>query len=296
MDRLTAWDLGDAELRFSLHSRTLLRFIQRPFILLAVKVLFIGDVVGEPGRRAVRQLLPGLRLRFDFECVIANGENSAHGAGITASTAQELLNAGVDVITSGDHVWDQKESATLLEQEPRCLRPANYPAGVPGQGSFLVQRPGRRPLAVLNLQGRTFIAAHENPFAVARQQVERLRQSTPLILIDFHAEATSEKVAMGWLLDGQVSAVIGTHTHVQTADERILPQGTACLTDAGCTGGQGGVLGREWAPVVHRYLTGLPQRFGICNVDVQLQGCLVEIDDDTGRAISIQRIVERLHS
>ena len=261
-----------------------------------MKLLFIGDVVGEPGRRAVRQLLPRLRSRFDFECVIANGENSAHGAGITSSTAQELLNSGVDVITSGDHVWDQKESATLLEQEPRCLRPANYPAGVPGKGSFLVQRPGRHPLAVLNLQGRTFIAAHDNPFTVARQEVERLRQATPLIFIDFHAEATSEKVAMGWMLDGQVSAVIGTHTHIHTAVERILPNGTACLTDAGCTGGQGGVLGRDWAPVVHRYLTGLPQRFGICDVDIQLQGCMIEIDDKTGRSTSILRVVERLTS
>lgn len=259
-----------------------------------MKVLFIGDVVGEPGRRAVRRLLPILRDRWGFEFVVANGENSAHGAGITASTAQELLTAGVDVITSGDHVWDQKDALALVADEPRCLRPANYPQGVPGRGSFLVPRPGRAPFAVLNLQGRTFIAAHENPFVCALAEVERLRTSTPLILVDFHAEATSEKVALGWLLDGRVSAVIGTHTHIQTADERILPQGTACLTDAGCTGGQGGVLGREWKPVVHRYLTGLPQRFNICESDIQLQGCLLELDEVTGRAVSIQRVVERL--
>ena len=259
-----------------------------------VKVLFIGDVVGQPGRKAVQQLLPGLRTRWELECVVANGENSAHGAGITHSTAQELLNAGVDVITSGDHVWDQKEAAALLEKEPRCLRPLNYPAGVPGNGSFVIARPGRLPFAVINLQGRTFISAHDNPFLAVEAEVARLRKSTPLILVDFHAEATSEKVALGWMLDGQVSAVIGTHTHIQTADERILPNGTACLTDAGCTGGQAGVLGREWAPVVHRYRTGLPQRFGICETDVQLQGCVIDIDDATGRARSIHRVIEKL--
>lgn len=261
-----------------------------------MKLLFIGDVVGEPGRRAVRQLLPGLRLNREVECVVANGENSAHGAGITSSTATELLNAGVDIITSGDHVWDQKEALTLLKDEPRCLRPANYPAGVPGQGTFIMPRPGRKPLAVLNLQGRTFIAAHDNPFLTAKAEVERLRLITPIILVDFHAEATSEKVAMGWMLDGLVTAVIGTHTHIQTADERILPQGTACLTDAGCTGGQGGVLGRDWEPVVHRYLTGMPQRFGICDKDIRMQGCLIDVDEATGRAISIQRISEGLVS
>ncbi len=250
--------------------------------------------MGEPGRRAVRQLLPLLRLRHRIDTVIANGENSAGGAGITPGTAQELFASGVDVITSGDHLWDQKEVTVLLGGEGRFLRPANYPAGVPGNGSCLVAREGLKPLAVLNLQGRTFIAAHDNPFLVAEKLVAELREQTPLIFVDFHAETTSEKIALSWMLDGKVSAVIGTHTHVQTADERILPGGTACLTDAGFTGGHGGVLGREWLPVVERFRTGMPQRFGVCDTDVRLNGCVVNLDEASGKAVSIERISERL--
>ena len=250
--------------------------------------------MGEPGRRAVRQLLPLLRQRHRIDTVIANGENSAGGAGITPGTAQELFASGVDVITSGDHLWDQKEVTVLLSGEGRFLRPANYPAGVPGNGSCLVTREGLKPLAVLNLQGRTFIAAHDNPFLVAEKLVAELREQTPLIFVDFHAETTSEKIALSWMLDGKVSAVIGTHTHVQTADERILPGGTACLTDAGFTGGHGGVLGREWLPVVERFRTGMPQRFGVCDTDVRLNGCVVNLDEASGKAVSIERISERL--
>lgn len=257
-----------------------------------MKLLFIGDIVGEPGRRAVKHLLPGLRARHGLQFVVANGENSAGGAGITINTARDIFAAGVDVITTGDHLWDQKEVGQLLEHEPRFLRPANYPAGVPGRGGAVFRKPGLPPVAVLNLQGRTFMAALENPFTVAASEVARLRQQTPLIFVDFHAEATSEKIALGWFLDGQVSAVVGTHTHVQTADERILPGGTACLSDAGFTGGHGGVLGREWAPVVERFLRQTPQKFGVCETEVRLHGCVLDLDEDTGRTRSIERVNE----
>jgi len=259
-----------------------------------VKLLFIGDVVGHPGRRAVRDLLPALRERLEFSVVIANGENSAGGAGITPATARELFEAGVDVITCGDHLWDQREVAALLTGEPRFLRPANYPAGVPGQGSLILRKPGLSPVGVLNLQGRTFMAPLENPFSVAEAEVAKLRAETPIIFVDFHAEATSEKIALGWFLDGRVSAVVGTHTHVQTADERVLPQGTACLSDAGFTGGQAGVLGREWAPIVERFLRQTPQRFGVCETDVKLHGCVIDVDETTGRARAIERVSEPL--
>jgi metallophosphoesterase (TIGR00282 family) len=257
-----------------------------------VKLLFIGDVVGEPGRRAVRVLLPELRARHGLQVVIANGENSAGGAGITVLTAKELFDAGVDIITCGDHLWDQRDVSNLLQTEPRFLRPANYPAGVLGQGSVVLRKEGLPPVAVLNLQGRTFMAPLENPFTVAAAEVERLRAETPIIFVDFHAEATSEKIALGWFLDGKVSAVVGTHTHVQTADERILPLGTACLSDAGFTGGHAGVLGREWAPIVERFLRQTPQKFGVCERDLKLHGCVIEIDDATGRALSIIRVSE----
>ena len=259
-----------------------------------MKLLFIGDIVGEPGRRAVKRLLPLLRERHGLQFVIANGENSAGGAGITIGTAKDIFESGVDVMTSGDHLWDQREITQLLEHEPRLLRPANYPPGVVGQGSIVIRKPGLPPVGVLDLQGRTFMAPLENPFTVAESEVEKLRAQTPIIFVDIHAEATSEKIALGWFLDGKVSAIVGTHTHVQTADERILPGGTACLTDAGFTGGHGGVLGREWVPVVERYRKQTPQRFGVCETDVKLCGCVVDIDEDTGRARSIVRVNEAL--
>ncbi|HTH50152.1 MAG TPA: TIGR00282 family metallophosphoesterase [Candidatus Limnocylindria bacterium] len=259
-----------------------------------MKLLFIGDIVGEPGRRAVKRLVPVLRERHGLQFVIANGENSAGGAGITTNTARDIFDAGVDVITTGDHLWDQREINQLLEHEPRLLRPANYPAGVVGRGSVVICKPGLPPVAVLDLQGRTFMAPLENPFTVAAAEVEKLRAQTPIIFVDIHAEATSEKIALGWFLDGKVSAVVGTHTHVQTADERILPGGTACLTDAGFTGGHGGVLGREWPPIVERFCQQTPQKFGVCETDVKLHGCVVDIDEDTGKARSIVRVSEPL--
>jgi 2',3'-cyclic-nucleotide 2'-phosphodiesterase len=260
----------------------------------AVKLLFIGDIVGEPGRRAVRQLVPVLRARHGLHVVIANGENSAGGSGITPETAAEIYAAGVDVITTGDHLWDQKDVVQLLNEESRFLRPANYPVGTPGQGSAVVQVTGQQPIGVINVQGRTFMAALENPFAVLKAEVERLRSHARIIFVDVHAEATSEKIALARMVDGQVSAVIGTHTHVQTADEQIFPGGTAFLCDAGFTGPHESVLGREIQPVLKRFITGMPQRFAVAKERVLLQGAVVEIDDVTGEAVSITRVSEPL--
>jgi len=265
---------------------------QRYYSAARVKLLFIGDVVGKPGRRAVKELLPVLRQRFALDVVIANGENSAGGSGITPETAAELFDAGVDVITSGDHLWDQKEVAVLLENEPRFLRPANYPEGVPGRGSNVYNLPGQQPFAVLNLQGRVFMPTLENPFACAQAEVDKLRNQARIIIVDMHAEATSEKIAMARMLDGEVSAVFGTHTHVQTADEQIFPNGTAFLCDAGFTGPHESVLGREIAPIIERFLKNTPQRFNVAKDRILLQGAVVEIDSSTGHALSIQRVSE----
>jgi metallophosphoesterase (TIGR00282 family) len=259
-----------------------------------MRLLFIGDIVGQPGRRAVAELVPELRQAHHLDLVIANGENSAGGSGITARTAEEIFSAGVDVITTGDHIWDQKESLDLVANERRLLRPLNYPAGVPGQGSTVFQMNALPPVGIINLQGRTFMPPLENPFHAALAEVERLRTLAKIIFVDFHAEATSEKVALARMLDGRVSAFIGTHTHVQTADEQIFPGGTAFLCDAGFTGPHESVIGREIDPVVRRFLTGLPQKFEVAKSRVLLQGALVEIDPATGRASSIQRISERL--
>ena len=264
-----------------------------------MKLLFIGDIVGQPGRRAVAELVPKLRQQHALDFVIANGENSAGGSGITPKTAEEMFSAGVNAITSGDHLWDQKEVMELLQNEKRFLRPLNYPSGTPGQGSaiFEVQNPkakGQSPIliGVLNVQGRTFMPPLENPFLLAADEVKRLREQTKIIFVDFHAEATSEKIAFARMLDGQVSAVVGTHTHVQTADEQIFPGGTAYLSDAGFTGPHESVLGREIEPVLKKFLTGMPQRFEVAKDRVLLHGCMIEIDDASGKAMKIQRISE----
>ena len=259
-----------------------------------VKLLFIGDIVGSPGRKAVQRLLPGLRERHGFDVVIANGENAAGGNGITPETAAEIFSAGVDVITTGDHLWDQKEVSELLDAEPRFLRPLNYPPGTPGQGSLVLEREGLPPLGVLNLQGQVFMREMENPFLAAKAEVKKIQSRARVILVDIHAEATSEKIAMARMLDGQVSAVIGTHTHVQTADEQIFPDGTAFLCDAGFTGPHDSVLGREVEPVVERFLTYQPQRFHVAKGRVLLQGAMVEVDGATGRAVSVERVSEPL--
>jgi calcineurin-like phosphoesterase len=277
--------------------------------------------VGQPGRRAVKELVPKLRERHALDFVIANGENSAGGNGITPATSGEIFSAGLDVITSGDHLWDQKEVVELLENEKRFLRPFNYPPGTPGQGSAVFQidlkrwgetpgepsggqprrasaredaRPTSISIAVMNFQGRTFMPPLENPFLLARAEVERLRPQTKIIFVDFHAEATSEKIAFARMLDGQVSAVVGTHTHVQTADEQIFPGGTAYLTDAGFTGPHESVLGREIQPVIERFLTNQPRRFEVAKDRVLLHGAVIEIDDVSGKAVKIQRVSENL--
>ena len=257
--------------------------------------MFIGDIVGSPGRKAVSGLLPGLRARHGLDVVVANGENAAGGNGITPDTAADIYAAGVDVITCGDHLWDQKEVVTLLEDESRFVRPVNYPAGTPGQGSTIFEREGLPPVAVINAQGRTFMRGElENPFRVVADEIKRVASRAPVIIVDFHAEATSEKIAMGRMLDGQASLVVGTHTHVQTADETIFEGGTAFLCDAGFTGPHDGVIGRDWEPVLSRFLTSQPRRMTVAKGNVRLQGVIVEVDGVTGRALSIERVDEPL--
>lgn len=259
-----------------------------------MKILFIGDIVGEPGRKAVETILPRLRAEQALDFVVANGENSAGGNGITPQIAGELFSAGVDVITSGDHLWDQKTVQELLYSEPRFLRPLNYPGNVPGRGAHVYQVRNLPPVGVMNVQGRVFMPPMENPFTTAEAEVNRLREQTKIIFVDFHGEATSEKIAFGRFLDGRVSAVVGTHTHVQTADEQILPNGTGYLSDAGFTGPHDGCLGREIEPVLKKFLTGMPTRFEVARGNVKLHGVLIRVDDESGKATSIQRVSESL--
>jgi len=238
-------------------------------------------------------MLRRLRESRQIDVVVANGENSAGGAGITVNTAAEILQAGVDIITTGDHLWDQKEVTILLQTESRVLRPFNYPPGTIGQGSAIWRGESHLPpVAVLNLQGRTFMPPLENPFLCAKAEVPRLRQVTPVIFVDMHAEATSEKIALARMLDGRVSAVVGTHTHVQTADEQIFPGGTAYLSDAGFTGPHESVLGREIEPIIERFCANTPQKFAVATERILLQGALIEIDPKTGRALRIERVSE----
>jgi len=220
----------------------------------------VGDVHGRPGRRAVARRVPSLRRELGVDFVVANAENSAGGVGLTPQTAGELFAAGVDALTGGNHTWAKREAYGLLDSDPRVVRPANYPPGVPGQGSTVIRR-GGAALAVLNLQGRVFMEPLDDPFRVARAEVDRLRELTPFVLVDFHAEATSEKLALGYFLDGKVTAVVGTHTHVQTADERVLPGGTAYITDVGMTGPRDGVIGMDRDAILQRFLLQLPVRF-----------------------------------
>lgn len=255
-----------------------------------ITILFLGDIVGEPGREAVARFVRTFQKERGADFVVVNGENAAGGRGITSRLAIDLLRCGVAVITTGDHAWDQKDIASYMATEPRLLRPVNYPPGVPGQGSIVLETPKGR-VAVLNLQGRTFMhQLLENPFRVAEEQVEALREETPVILVDFHAETTSEKIAMGRLLDGRVSAVIGTHTHVQTADEKILPGGTAFLCDAGMCGPEHSILGRDPQNIIRRFQDCLPTTFPVARGPVRVCGAVVEVDARTGLAKSIHRI------
>ena len=259
-----------------------------------MRILFIGDIVGEPGRRALKELLPKITKREKIDFIIANGENAAGGSGITPQLVDELLGYGVDVITTGDHIWKRKEILERMSQDARILRPANYPREDPGFGSTVVQSKSGVDVGVINIQGRVFMQAIECPFKVVKSELERIKNKARIIVVDVHAEATSEKMALGWYLDGLVSAVIGTHTHVQTADEKILPQGTAFLTDAGMTGPFDSVIGRKKEQILTRFITQMSVKFEMAEGDIQLHGAIIDIDEKTGKANSIKRVQEKL--
>jgi len=253
-------------------------------------VLFLGDIIGRPGRRALEKFLPGLVQKHKPALIVANGENAAGGSGITEDIGKDLF-MHVDVLTSGNHIWDKKDALPYLEREPRLLRPANYPAVNPGRSSYVFQTADGVKAAVLSLQGRVFMEPIDCPFKRADEEVAALRAATPVIVVDFHAEATSEKQALGWHLDGRVSAVIGTHTHVPTSDERVLPRGTAYITDAGMAGGRNAVIGIAREQALARFLTSRPQRFEPSRDGLFLSGVFVRIDAQTGKALSITREV-----
>ncbi|MCL6636216.1 MAG: TIGR00282 family metallophosphoesterase, partial [Peptococcaceae bacterium] len=255
-----------------------------------MRILMVGDVVGRPGRKAIKENVPDLVRSQQIDLTVVNGENAAGGKGITREIAREILAAGADIITMGNHVWQQKEALTLLVREERIVRPANYPPGVPGNGLAVLKTRSGVPVAVLNLAGRVFMEALDCPFRKADQLLAALAPEVRVILLDFHAEASSEKIAMGWYLDGRVSAVCGTHTHVQTADERILPGGTAYITDVGMTGPVDSIIGVEKEAVLEKFLTGIPRRFEVATGPYQLNAVILDIDENTGRARSIQRV------
>ena len=259
-----------------------------------MKVLLIGDIVGTPGREATKALVPILKAKHRIDFVIANAENVAGGAGVTPKTADDLLGAGADMLTSGQHIWRYREIGPYMDAEPRLLKPANYPPGTPGFGSYIYQARNGVKVGVINLLGRVFmgIDALDDPFRLADKLIEEIRKTTPVIFVDMHAEATSEKIVMGWYLDGRVSAVVGTHTHIQTADERILPKGTAYLTDLGMTGPYDSVIGRKIEPVLDKFLTGMPNKFEVAEGNVKLCGAIVEVDEKTGKALKIERVQE----
>src|SRR6266699_1196498 len=255
-------------------------------------VLFLGDIVGAPGRNAVVARLPELKEKHALDFIIVNGENAAGGRGITGKITIELLRAGASVVTTGDHIWDQKEIIQFLDLEPRLLRTLNYPDGAPGNGSIVLET-AKGKIGVINVQGRTFMQPIlENPFRAVQAAVTKMRQETANIIVDVHGETTSEKIALGRFLDGKVSAVIGTHTHVQTADEQIFPGGTAFMCDAGMCGPVNSIIGRSVEPIVQRFMSNLPAQFPVAAGEVRLRGALIEIDETTGRAVRIARVDE----
>lgn len=259
-----------------------------------MNILFIGDIVGLPGREAVKKLLPVLKKEFRLDFVIANAENAAGGSGITPRVAAELFDSGISVLTSGDHIWKKREILEIINDESRLLRPINFPQGAPGRGSGVFKTNDGQKIAVVNVQGRVFMEALDCPFKTVRQEIESLSKETKIIIVDIHAEATSEKVALGWYLDGLVSAVFGTHTHIQTADEKILPQGSAFISDVGMAGPFDSVIGRKVEDVLERFLTAVPIRFEVASENIQLHGVVVDIDVNTGKAKSIIRIQRKL--
>ena len=255
-----------------------------------MEVLFIGDIIGEPGRKIIRAQLGSMVEAYHPDLIIANGENAAGGFGITSEIADELLFLGIDVLTSGNHVWDKKEIEPYMAKQNRLIRPANYPEGNPGLGSVVIATRSVGDVAVLNLEGRVFMSNLEDPFRIAEREIEKLKKHTSVVIIDFHAEATSEKNALAWYLDGKASAIIGTHTHVQTADERVLPGGTAFITDVGMTGPTDSVIGVKKEQAIARFLYQTPHRFEIPKGPVHLCAVLIKIEEKTGKANSIERI------
>lgn len=260
-----------------------------------MKVLFIGDIIGNAGRKAVSELLNGLIDRNNLDLVIANGENAAGGFGITPQIAEDLFALGIDVITTGNHIWDKKEIIPYIPKQSMLLRPANYPPGVPGFGSVVALAPSGETLGVVNVNGRVFMdALVDCPFRGADKEIEKIKGKTKAILVDIHAEATSEKMAMGWYLDGRVSAVVGTHTHVQTADERVLPKGTAFISDAGMTGPLDSVIGIDKTQAIEKFLTQMPRKLEIPAKDIELNGVIIDIDAESGLSRSISRVKVKL--
>ena len=255
-----------------------------------IRLLFIGDIVGRPGRDLVRLGLRGLVDYHHVDFVIANAENSAAGFGITREIGDQLLDWGVDVMTSGNHIWDKKEALDYIGIEPRLLRPANYPAGAPGRGSYLVRTRDNISVGVVNVMGRVFMLNIDDPFAVVLKEIDELKQRAHIVFVDFHAEATSEKIAMGWHLDGRVTAVVGTHTHVQTADERVLPRGTAYITDVGMTGPHDSIIGVDINAALGKFLTALPAKFETATANPRLNAVIVDADPQSGKATSIERL------
>jgi metallophosphoesterase (TIGR00282 family) len=255
-----------------------------------MRILFIGDIVGRPGRELVRQGLAGLADHHSIDLVIANAENAAAGFGITREIGDQLLDWGVDVMTSGNHIWDKREALDYIGTESRLLRPANYPVGAPGNGSYLARTKDNQTVGIINVMGRVFMPLLDDPFAVVLKEIDALKARARIIFVDFHAEATSEKIAMGWHLDGKVTAVVGTHTHVQTADERILPKGTAYLTDVGMTGPHDSVIGVETQAALGKFITGLPARFDTATENPRLNAVIIDADEQTGHATDIERL------
>jgi 2',3'-cyclic-nucleotide 2'-phosphodiesterase len=255
-----------------------------------MKLLFIGDIVGKIGRNALKGLLPNLMDKYKIDLVIANGENIAGGFGLTEALVSELYKMGVHVITTGNHVWDKKEIVNYISKDNRLLRPLNYPPGVPGYGSVIYTLPDGMKAGIINLSGRVFMPSMDCPFRTAGPEIEYVKKQTDIIIIDLHAEATSEKIAFGYFVDGKVSAVIGTHTHVQTADEKILPQGTAYITDVGMTGPSHSVIGIGVDQIIQRFLTGMPDRFITASGDGILSAVVIEINNDSGKATAIHRL------
>jgi len=255
-----------------------------------LRILFIGDIVGSPGRKIVHDRLADILAQRSIDLCIANGENAASGFGITPRLAEELFACGIEVMTSGNHIWDRKEIFDYFPHEPRLLRPANFPNGSPGKGLLVGTAKNGIGYAVLNLQGRTFMVPIDDPFRTASQQLSDVPADVKVILVDMHAEATSEKQAMGWYLDGKVSAVVGTHTHVATADNRVLPGGTAFVTDVGMTGPHDSVIGMETQGILQRFLEAMPTRFSVASDNVQMNTVLIDVDETTGRARSIDRL------